>query len=59
MSSSKFPNCFYLPSNLDSMSLRRSGRKKNITPEVVDSDNEDFEVVASDDLCVVYCHLFS
>ena len=38
------------------MSPRHSGCKKNITHEViVDSDDEDFEVVASDDLCIVYC----
>ena len=37
-----------------SMSPRRSGRKKNVTPElVVVSDNDDFQAVVSDDLCVV------
>lgn len=36
------------------MSRRRSQRKKNISPEVIeDSDNDDFVAVASDDGCVV------
>ena len=50
-------NPFFLHSiiiSMVSMSPRRSGRKKNVTPElVVVSDNDDFQAVVSDDLCVV------
>jgi len=39
------------------MSRRRSPRKKNSPEPIVDSDNEDFVAVASDDQYVVYCNL--
>ena len=51
MSSSVFPKLIFSPLQLNflSMSPRRSPRKKATSPEsVVDSDNEDFEDVASD-----------
>jgi len=44
-----FSNQFSPLSDLTfSMSPRRSPRKKNISPETVDSDNEGFEAVGSD-----------